>query len=611
MARKIQIMAPELANKIAAGEVIQRPASVVKELIENSIDAGATRIHVHVREAGKSLIHVIDDGEGMSDEDASMAFRRHATSKIRTTDDLEHIVTLGFRGEALASIAAVSHVEMKTRQHGDDLGTLIRIENDEIRERSKVSCDVGTSIAVKNLFYNTPARRNFLKTNQTELRNITDVVVRYALAYPGLGWKYTSDNEVLIDVKSSNYVQRIQNIFGKRTTELLLEVKEELEFLSLYGFIGTPELARKNRAEHYIFLNGRFIYSKLISHAVFQAYEHLLTSSVFPFFILYLTINPRKIDVNVHPSKYEVKFENESDIFKIVLSAVRRALAEGDIIPNVSIREGSAVEQGDSMVRTKKQNSTSHPIQYSTVPIFSIKTEHGLHQQLTQRGIILGYEESIAPVSHPHITVDFEGNQIIPHSGGLQYASSQTLWQVHNKYIISSIKSGLMIVDQHVAHERILYERVLNNFQNSLPTSQQLLFPETIELHPSEYALVKELQPYLAQIGFVVKLFGKNTVVLEGIPADVRIGNERKILQEVLDEYKANEHAGIRDIHDNLAKSFACKAAIKAGDPLTSQEMLVLIEQLFLTKMPYVCPHGRPVLIKIPLEELDKRFGRT
>jgi len=619
MTRKINILSPDLANKIAAGEVVQRPASVVKELVENSIDAGATKISVIVKDAGKALIQVIDNGEGMSEEDAAMAFRRHATSKIHSVADLEQICSLGFRGEALASIAAVSQVEMKTRQASDDVGTLLRIEGDEIKERSKTACEQGTSIVVKNIFFNTPARRNFLKTRQTELKNITDVVVRYAIAYPAIEWKYVSDDEVLLDLKKKQLEDRILDLFGKKQFESLIELKEELELLSISGFLGKPDFARKGRAEQYVFLNGRFIFSKLVNHAAFQAYEHLLQTGSYPFFILFLTIDPKKIDVNVHPSKQEVKFENESNVYQVVLSAVRRALATHDIIPSVTLQEGTATQSFDDTLRLSPQAWNANQFQSATAPIFTIPKEDRNSVQRGAGGTIIGIEEdqsqnTLFPRKHGEYSAQSltaSINQRLLAHTETEEQEGRAIWQIHNKYIISQIKSGIMIVDQHVAHERILYERVLNNFQNSLPATQQLLFPETIELHPSDYSLVKELQQYLEQVGFALKLFGKNTVVLEGIPADVRIGNERKILQDVLDEYKVNEHGGLLDIRDNLAKSFACKAAIKAGDKLTTSEMIILIDQLFATKMPFVCPHGRPIIIKIPLEELDKRFGRT
>jgi len=618
---KIHILSPELSNKIAAGEVIQRPASVVKELIENSLDAKATRITILVRDAGKALIQVVDNGEGMSEQDASLSFRRHATSKIRSANDLEDIRTLGFRGEALASVSAVSQVELKTRTESDDLATHIRLEGDEIKERSKSALERGTSIIVRNLFYNTPARRNFLKTRQTELKNITDVIIRMALVNPEVEWFYASDDEVMLDLKSQSPQNRVIDIFGKSQFESLFMFEDTNEFMAMSGFLGKPDFARKRRAEQFLFLNKRFISSKMINHAVFHAYEHLLEKGSFPFFILNLTINPKRVDVNVHPSKMEVKFDNESNIYRLILSVVRKALAANDLIPSMSFRDGNAVSSMDAKFRFDGQAWNHAHDEQPGAPVFP------LHPPAHPSGVstptvpnIIGLEDlQSTETESSSFPFQFSAsstsvNRILAQrSAGdqVQGQEHRPVWQAHNKYIISQIRHGLMIIDQHAAHERILYERVLANFENSLPSSQQLLFPETVDVGASDYALVKELLPHLVRLGFDMRLFGKNTVVIDGIPADVRIGNEKKILQEVLDEFKKNEHAGVKDVRDNLAKSFACKAAIKAGDKLNFAEMVVLIEHLFLTKMPYVCPHGRPVIVRIPIEELDKRFGRT
>ena len=615
-------MSPDLANKISAGEVVQRPASAVKELIENALDSGATRIQVIIKDAGKVLIQVVDNGTGMGEEDAVLAFRRHATSKIYSSADLENILTRGFRGEALASIAAVSQVELRTRREGDDMAALIRIEGDEIKERSKTAFEKGTSIAVRNLFYNTPARRNFLKTRHTELKNITDVVVRYALAYPEIEWLYMSDEETLLSLSKASLSARASDVFGKKQFESMIAFEEKTELMTVSGFLGKPDFVRKSRAEQFVFLNRRFIFNKMINHAVFHAYEHLLEHGMFPTFVLLLTIDPHKVDVNVHPSKMEIKFENESNIYRVVLSVVRKALAANDLVPSVSFKEGTAVDTTGEKLRFGSASWDSYrPPQESAAPVFPIQRGRPLAGGTIEGSApILGLDEMFPSsagnergaqaIKFPPAFSPDTQNRILAHTT-VESQEGRAIWQVHNKYILSQIRSGLMIIDQHAAHERILYERVLSNFENSLPTSQQLLFPETIEFSISDYSLVKELQLNLERLGFDVKLFGKNTVVLEGIPADVRLGNERKILQDVLDEYKNNEHAGIIDVRDNLAKSFACKAAVKAGDKLNMIEMIILIDHLFAAKMPYVCPHGRPVIIKIPLEELDKRFGRT
>ena len=622
MSFKIHILSPELSNKIAAGEVVQRPAAVVKELIENSIDAKASRISVLVQDAGKALIQVVDNGEGMSEQDASLAFRRHATSKIHSASDLEEIRTLGFRGEALASIAAVSQVELKTRTDSDDLATHIRIEGSETIQKSKSALERGTNITVRNLFYNTPARRNFLKTRHTELKNITDVIVRMALAYPEVEWYYASDDEVMLDLKPQSIEHRVAEVFGKSQFGSMFKFDDANELMTANGFLGKPDFARKSRIEQFIFLNRRFIFSRMMNHAVFQAYEHLLEKGSFPFFILNLTIDPKKIDVNVHPSKMEVKFENESNVYRVILSVVRKALAANDLIPSMSFREGNAVSPFDAKFQFSEQAWKQGTIDQTGAPVFPLRPNVRSGEQsvpLTPHIIGLDDIRSTTPSSESPLPFEVNAslsslNRVLEQRSApdqLQMPENRPIWQAHNKYIISQIPNGLMIIDQHAAHERILYERVMANFQDTLPSSQQLLFPETIDLGASDYSLAKELLPDLMHLGFDMRLFGKNTIVIDGIPADVRIGKEKKILQEVLDEFKNNEHSGVKDIRDNLAKSFACKAAIKAGDRLNLTEMVVLIEHLFLSKMPYVCPHGRPVIVRIPLDELDKRFGRT
>jgi DNA mismatch repair protein MutL len=610
MSSKIHILKSDIANKIAAGEVVQRPASAVKELVENSLDAGATSISVLIKDAGKLLIQVIDDGEGMSSEDALLAFRRHATSKIATADDLENIRTLGFRGEALASMGAVAQVEMKTRMAHDDVGTVVRVEGDEVKEQGAVACERGTVLNIKNLFFNTPARRNFLKSQQTERKNVTDVVTRMALAYPEVAWKYISDDETILNLRSKSIEDRIKDVVGAKQFAQLLHVQENTDFLSLKGFIGKPDFARKSRVEQFLYLNRRYIVNRAINHAVFQAYEHLLIKGTFPFFILNLTVDPRTIDINVHPSKMEVKFGNESQVYRFVLSVIRRTLAQHDLVPMVTFGAGIGATGSDSRLRFEGkpgQREGGWSGDSMGIPGQSDIEELFRRSRATPDG---GIASSFSPIfQQPAERIIQQEGHGIPAAEGPP--EGRAIWQIHNKYILSQIKTGLMIVDQHVAHERILYEKVLASFENNLPSSQQLLFPQTVVLPANDYTLVQDLLPHLGTLGFVLKTFGKNTVVIDGIPADVRVGNERKILEDVLDEFRNNEHHSTIDARDNLAKSFACKAAIKAGDKLKTHEMISLIDQLFLTSMPYVCPHGRPVVVKISIDELDKRFGRT
>ena len=597
MAHTIHIMPELLANKIAAGEVVQRPASVVKELMENSIDAGASSITVIIREGGRTLIHIVDNGSGMDEDDARLAFERHATSKIVTYEDLERIRTLGFRGEALASIAAVSHVELTTRRREDDVATVVRIEGAEVRETGKTAMEPGTSISVKNLFFNTPGRRNFLKSDATEFKHIADVVQRIAVSYPEVGFEFISDDETVLSLPKAGSLERLQALFGEKLGNSLIAFREETDLLTIHGYIGRPDFARKTRAEQYLFLNKRFITNRNLNHAVYNAYEHVLEKGSYPFFIIFLEIDPRHVDVNVHPSKMEVKFEDERNIYHFLLTVIRRTLATHDLVPSMDIESA----------RFAGGNTSLHFVQHTGVSGQEWKT------------FFTGGESGKIDFSSSH---DPEGAS----TGSFQLTSrspselqpsvpQQTevkpIWQLHNKYILAQVRSGLMIIDQHVAHERVLYERAMTTFENAVPVSQQLLFPQTITLSAAEYASVKELLPYLGKLGFDMKLFGKNTIVIEGVPGDVRPGREHDILKEVLEQFKENEHSTKLGVKENIAASFACKAAVKAGDKLNNDEMNVLIDQLFATTMPYVCPHGRPVVIKIPIDELDKRFGRT
>ena len=610
MAGTITILPEQLANKIAAGEVVQRPESVVKELIENSIDAGATSISIVIKEGGKSFIQISDNGSGMNDEDAAIAFGRHATSKIKSYEDLENIRTLGFRGEALASIAAVAHVELKTRRSTDDVGTLVRLEGGELKEHSKTSTQPGTTISVRNLFYNTPARRNFLKSNNTEFKHIYDVVQRVALSRPDIAIQFTSDGEDLLDLKSGTIEERLKNLYGERHFETLLPFDEQTELLSVSGFIGKPDFARKSRVDQYLFLNKRPIVNRSINHAIFSGYEHLIEKGNFPFYLVFLDIDPHKVDVNVHPSKMEVKFADEQSIYRFVISIVRKALGSNDLVPSLEVNAAKNFDHSFASLRhaALPQHFTGD-FGSPEKSIFSSPSSN-VSQAPAQRDP-LNIDKLFSDI--PTIPLPEAGRpQQFAHGTRENEAQEgKAIWQLHNKYILSQIRTGLMIVDQHVAHERVLYERALASFENAVPVSQQLLFPHTVQLSAGDFALAKELIPHLQAIGFELKLFGKNTIVLEGVPTDVKAGTEGSILQDILDEFKNNQHRVKLDARDNVAKSFSCKAAIKAGDKLSEVEMRVLIDQLFATSMPYVCPHGRPVVVKISVGELDRRFMRT
>ena len=622
-APRVVVLPEHIANKIAAGEVIQRPASVVKELLENSLDAGATSVLVVVKDGGKKLIQVTDDGSGMDEQDAVASFLRHATSKIVTYEDLEAIRTFGFRGEALASVAAVAQVTMKTRRREDDAAVVVAIDGGQEPSITREGREPGTTIIVRNLFYNVPARRKFLKSDSTEFRHIFDAVHHVAVSKPDVGIHFISDDDTVFNLKPATLPERLIDVFGERQWEGMIPVEESNEFMRIHGYIGKPSFGQRTRQSQYLFLNGRTIVNRNINHAVYSAYEHLLEKGTFPFFLLFLELDPHKVDVNVHPSKMEAKFEDEQGVYRILAGVTRRSLTETDAFPAATIQQ-TGIEPGTVGLRFTDRQHRWTPNREEAGWTFPDRTRVD-----TRTGEILPFVQPSgtdgaavasrlfgdADTSAMHGMGDAAAGvprEMLPHDASRPEAGSTALiWQLHNKYILSQIKNGVMIVDQHVAHERVLYERALDRFQRSTQTTQQLLFPYTLQLSAADYALMAELIPHFELLGFGVKLFGKNTVVIEGVPPDIRIGNEEGIVQEVMALYKEYQQESPLNVRDNLAKSYSCKSAIKAGDVLSEQEMRSLIDQLFATKMPYVCPHGRPIVLRISLEELDRRFGRT
>lgn len=607
---RVKILPENVASKIAAGEVVQRPESVVKELLENSIDAQASHITLIIKDAGKTLIQVIDDGIGMSEEDARLAFHRHSTSKISNIEDLERITTLGFRGEALYSIASVSRVEMKTKTDEMELGTQIIIEGGKFIEQNKIHCERGTNITVKNLFFNVPARRNFLKSNATEFKHIYDTFQRLSLSYTNLRFTFIDDEKLVIDLPPSSIEKRIQYYFGESFIESLIPIRYESENISLWGYIGAPHFAKKAKGQQFLFLNNRFVINKSISHAVYRGYEHLIEKGEYPFYLLFLNLDPRKIDVNVHPSKLEVKFDDENLIYSTCYSAVKEALSSKDFTPQIELQELE-----DFTTQTRFKNPVVDPNSFIAREIYgqskksSQRESEFISNQKNQSQKNTPFSFDI--VDHTKEILSSVQSEKIEKSEQDEVIVNRQVWQLHNKYILTPIKNGLLIIDQHIAHERILYEKAIQSIESSIPLSQQLLFPQTIELSKPDFELVMELKDYFERLGFDLRPFGKSSIIINGIPQDVQQGKEKEVLLEILEMYREFALTNVTDEKDNIAKSFACKSAIKAGDPLTEKEMLSLIDNLFATKIPYVCPHGRPVFIKLTIDELDRRFGRT
>jgi len=612
----IQLLPDSVANQIAAGEVVQRPASAVKELIENAIDAGADKIQLIVKDAGKSLIQVIDNGCGMSGTDARMSFERHATSKIKKAEDLFAIRTMGFRGEAMASIAAIAQVELKTRRHEDELGTQIFIEASEVMKQEACSAVAGTSIAVKNLFYNIPARRNFLKSNPVEMRHIIDEFQRAALAHPGIFFTLHHDGQEVYHLPATTLKQRIIHLFGNNYNQRLVPVEEDTTIINLRGFVGKPEFAKRTRGEQFFFVNNRFIKDPYLNHAVLTAFEELLPDDTYPLYVLFIDIDPSKIDINVHPTKTEIKYQDEKAIYAIIRSAVKRSLGRYNITPSLDFDQENSIEH---LITPKPFEEIVAPV-IAFNPNFNpfTKTERELpFLRDTGGGIrsnpipknwdtlyeISKKEELVQQQIHTEETVAVNEQDITK-------TSDRQFFQIHNRFIMSQIKSGFMLINQQAAHERILYERFLQQLQNHSGVSQQSLFPQSLTLNSSDFELLRELLPDIRALGFDIREFGKNTVVVEGIPADLNNVGEHELLERLLEGFKNNLSILKLDKRDNLARSLARNAAIKAGTKLSSEEMNLLTDQLFACQMPNVALNGKPVISTFTLNELLERFEK-
>jgi len=555
-------------KRIAAGEVVERPASVVKELIENAIDAGAAQITVAFRGAGLDLIRVADDGEGMTEADALVCCTRHATSKIACAEDLDEILTLGFRGEALASIGSVSRLSITTRTESDAEATQVVLENGEIRDVLKTASARGTSVSVKDLFAFVPARRKFLKSPPTELRHAVGMVRRMALSHPAVSFALFVEDEKLLDVRGETLKNRIRTLWGGEKAAGLIPVQKQVSGITIEGFISRPDASGRTRDDQFFFLNRRYIQNRSLLHAVVSAYGARLAPREFPSFILFLGMDPRRFDANVHPTKIEVRFSDERFVYDVLRRAVEEALRSPE-----SISEFRLVQGGRNAPQFRKS---------------------------TPRSPDMG-QLSLAVQAAPETGDSQPGRRIS--------SDEPVFWQVHNRYIISQIKSGLTLIDQHVAHERILYEKAMKAIQERGGTSQQLLFPSTVQLNAEDMVALTEIQPFLEKIGFGLKEFGRNTVVIESVPVDVKVGREKELLLEII-AYCREGPVGGEFVWDQVAKGYACKSAVKAGERLNQAEMASLVDQLFTTKDPYVCPHGRPVVVNLTIEEIDRRFGR-
>ncbi len=594
--KRIRVLPPQIANKIAAGEVVDRPAAVVKELVENSIDAGASEISVVLEQAGKNLIQVVDNGIGISPEDVPLAFQRHATSKIGSVSDLDHIMTLGFRGEALPSIASVSLMELKTCTEEQETGTEIYIEGGTVTRTAEIAMKQGTVVTVRNIFFNTPARRNFLRADVTEFNHIHKTLKRFFLAYPEIAFKVIHNEKELYDLPVTDVENRLTQVLGKELYEGMVFVRDDLGEISLEGYVCRPDLARGNSENQYIFLNKRAIQNRSLNYAVVQGFGNLIERSRYPQFVLFLEIPPQHIDINVHPTKMEVRFSNERAIYHLFLSAVRKAIQTDKIVPQFSMEasDENRKEIEKQFKLHRQANINRQPLGRSAVP-----TEEESKNQLA-----FGY-------SVPDGLPDDSGEEQNSEQGFQEEGTEQQrFWQVHRRYICSQIKSGMVIIDQHVAHERVLYEKFLDylSHQKKVP-SQKLLFPQTLEMALEDYLIFGDIRDWLDKIGFTITELSGRTILIEAIPADVRIGYEGKVLLEIIDYYRENQSTEFKP-YEKIAAAFSCKNAIKSGEKLTQIEMASLVDQLFATREPYFCPHGRPVIVTLNLDEIDKKFKR-
>lgn len=613
----IQLLPDNIANQIAAGEVIQRPASVIKELMENAIDAGANEIKLILKDAGKSLIQVMDNGRGMSVSDARMSFERHATSKIREANDLFHIKTMGFRGEALASIASIAQVEMITRRSVDEIGTRIVMEGSQIIKQEPVQAPVGTSISVKNLFYNIPARRKFLKSDPVELKHIMDEFQRIALAYPDVFFNVHHNNNENYHLPKSNLRQRIVAILGKQVNEKLIPVNEQTDFITIGGFIIKPEGCKRTKGDQFIYVNRRFIKNANINHAIKAGYENLLQSDQYPGYILFLDINPSDIDINVHPTKTEIKFEDERLVYNYVKVSVKHGLGQYSLAPMIDFESDSNFSQSEKHVLQNigsiDNNFHMRRQSYET-PNFTSGINSSSKKEAIKswEDMYENLQSSAKQMDRPTTFIEEENRRGL--DAELELVSTgklniKTPFQIHQNYIVTQIKSGLMLIDQQAAHERILYEFYKNLYSNGEFVSQKELFPRVVELDAAKSNVLKEILEYVNALGFEISDFGNNSFIVHGTPSglDARIPLEN-LLDKVIEQYIINYEFDF-GIEDNLSRSMAVSSSIKKGKPLEVAEMVEIIDQLFACQIPYKSPSGKNCFITLELDEIQKRFN--
>ncbi|WP_396138059.1 DNA mismatch repair endonuclease MutL [Flavobacterium sp.] len=611
----IQLLPDHVANQIAAGEVVQRPASVVKELLENAVDAKASDIKLIVKEAGKTLVQVIDNGLGMNTTDSRMCFERHATSKIRQAEDLFDLHTKGFRGEALASIAAIAHVEMKTKQDQEELGNHIVVEGSKLINQDVAVLPKGTSFAVKNLFFNIPARRNFLKSETVEFRHVMDEFQRVALAHPSISFTLIHNGSELYNLPSSNIRQRIVAIFSGKTNEKLVPVSEDTELVKITGFVGKPEYAKKSRGEQFFFVNDRYIKSAYLHHAIMNAYEGLLKEGNQPSYFLYLHVPPHTIDINIHPTKTEIKFDDEHSLYAILRSAVKHSLGQFNVAPILDFERDSNLDtpyqykDKEADFPTIQVNSGFNPF-VTEKPSKSLSSFGSYKKETTQsnwESLYVGLKQDAEEIS----SLSFESEEV---TGKLfdenaVETSTNSTYQIHKKYIVSTIKSGMLVINQKRAHQRILYEQFLTNITIQKAPSQQLLFPLELYFSSDEMQLLSELRLTLENTGFVFDAFNSDAIQISGLPVLMAESEVSIVLEELISNLQNEVPESSFSQSDTIAKSMAKSLAVKTGTYLTKKEQENLVNSLFACKEPNVSPFQKPTFITLTVEDLDKRFA--
>lgn len=616
MSNIIHLLPDNIANQIAAGEVIQRPASAVKELLENAVDAGATKIKLLVNDAGKALIQVIDNGKGMSPEDAKMAFERHATSKINNIEDLFRIKTMGFRGEALASIAAVSQVELKTKRAEDELGSLVEVENSKIiREEACVSPE-GTSISMKNLFFNVPARRNFLKSNAAEMRHIMDEFIRVSMAYPEIFFSLNSNGQEVYHLEAGSHKQRIVQILGNSYNAKLVNVLEETDYMNISGFIGKPETARKTRGDQYFFVNNRFIKSAYLNHAVNTAFEGMIAKDSFPSYVLYIDLDPAQIDINVHPTKQEIKFEDEKIIYAFVQAAVKHALAQFSIAPSLDFSLNADIQGLDAVSKPFTKNEQESAVSSSLYKTFSQK--HQAHFiEPSQKSELKGWKDFFKPSEQSDLAgtiSSFSSDPVLEenYTGGklLHIPQIQHYLQVQLTYIIATTSTGFLLINQQMAHERVLYEQYSQAVHAKQVPTQKSLFPIPLELAASDAVLLQELLPDLQLIGYQIEENEEHQFVIQGTPADIIVGNEKHAIEMLIEQFKHFNSDISFSKREKLVRCMAKQQSIKTGLSLDQKEMANLVNALFECNSPNITPTGNPTFIEYKGSYLEQLFKR-